>query len=330
MMFGKKIKEIFNGRKEQSQSMTGLEEKEQITSIRQETEKIKDALLTLQLTDPTGKISQEYLEEYKKIIRILAARLDMAVRLDMKLASHMDTRRIDQTLLFFVRKLDEAVKNGRRDTAERIKNSLLYGVIKGHEPIQECDYDKVKEIMEEREKRLDHYHTIVEYSMKLDEKEEHIACQTKKYDEMKEKYQKTREAVLLDSEQNPHLVKLIDELGESVIIADPDAYVLLVRRNDVQQMYKDLQQLADQKAINECLANNFRRTINREENILKITTHQLEQSMRPLLDPNMKMNEREQTVEVRSQKCGDMSEKVIHYKVDLQKMYCFRPPWDFV
>lgn len=271
MEFGKKIKGIFGSSKEQP--MTVPEEKKQAASIRQETEKVKNALLALRLVDTTGTIPQEYLEEYKKIIRGLTARLDNAQ------VSLQDTKRIDRTLLFFVQKLDTAVKNGCRDTAERIKNGLLYGIGKAHETIQECDYDKADAIMEEREKRLDQYRTIVEYSIKVDEREQTIALQSKKYEEMKEKFQKAREAVLLESKQNPHLVKLIDEYGEGVRTVDPDAYSLVVRRNGVQQLYKNLKQLKAQKVLNENAANTCRRIISSEESILTEMAHQVDQHL---------------------------------------------------
>ena len=136
MEFGKKIKGIFGSSKEQP--MTVPEEKKQAASIRQETEKVKNALLALRLVDTTGTIPQEYLEEYKKIIRGLTARLDNAQ------VSLQDTKRIDRTLLFFVQKLDTAVKNGCRSIVAVLVLDLQFALVPHRAPGRRLDLDQVR------------------------------------------------------------------------------------------------------------------------------------------------------------------------------------------
>lgn len=273
MEFGKTLKQVFGG-KSKEVKMTSSEEKKQAADVREAGERLKNTMLSLQLKDQTGKIPEEKMEEYKRILRGLIAKLDQAQ------VSLADTRSMDKKMLYFAQHLDDIVKNGCNDTAERIiKGLLLYGIGKGHEPIPSSDHDQIEKIMEEREKRLDQYKTIVEYSMKIDEREQSIERQTARYDKIKEQFEEKRKVVLEEAEKNPHLVQLINEFGEGVKSVDPDAYELVIKRKDIKKMYDSLKTLKQQQSMNLASIVACRQIIRDEEIVLTQMAQKLEQHM---------------------------------------------------
>ncbi len=273
MEFGKTLKQVFGG-KSKEVKMTSSEEKKQAADVREAGERLKNTMLSLQLKDQTGKIPEEKMEEYKRILRGLIAKLDQAQ------VSLADTRSMDKKMLYFAQHLDDIVKNGCNDTAERIiKGLLLYGIGKGHEPIPSSDHDQIEKIMEEREKRLDQYKTIVEYSMKIDEREQSIERQTARYDKIKEQFEEKRKVVLEEAEKNPHLVQLINEFGEGVKSVDPDAYELVIKRKDIKKMYDSLKTLKQQRSMNLASIMACRQIIRSEEIVLTQMAQKLEQHM---------------------------------------------------
>lgn len=273
MEFGKTWKRVFGG-KQKEERMTPAEEKKQAADVREAGEKLKNALISLRLTDSTGRIPMDVIEEYKRIIRGLVAKLDQAQ------VSLADTRSMDKKMLYYAQHLDEIVKNGSRDTADRIiKGLLLYGIGKGHDTIPSSDAERTEQIMEEREKRLDQYKTIVEYSVKIDEREQSMERQNAKYDAIKKKFEKDRESVLEAVKKNPHLVQMIDELGEGVKTVSPEAYELVVKQKDITKMYDSLKALKQQKSLNMASIVACRQIIRDEEMVLTQMAQKLDQHM---------------------------------------------------
>lgn len=273
MEFGKTWKRVFGG-KQKEEKMTPAEEKKQAADVREAGEKLKNALISLHLSDPTGRIPADVIEEYKRIIRGLVAKLDQAQ------VSLADTRSMDKKMLYYAQHLDEVIKNGSRDTADRIiKGLLLYGIGKGHDTIPSSDAERAEQIIQEREERLDKYRTIVEYSVKIDEREQSMERQNAKYNAIKEKFEKDREAALEAVKKNPHLVQMIDELGEGVKTVSPEAYELVVRQKDITKMYDSLKSLKQQKSLNMASIVACRQIIRDEEMVLTQMAQKLDQHM---------------------------------------------------
>ena len=80
-------------------------------------------------------------EKYKMVLQNLADRLDRAP------VSLLDTRKMDEQMIWLVEHLEEAFKNGSPDTAQRIQTALIYGVGKGHEQIPSSDEKKIPDIL---------------------------------------------------------------------------------------------------------------------------------------------------------------------------------------
>lgn len=268
----KKVKNALTGKEEET-FMTPAEEKKQAALIREASESLKNTLISIRFLDPTGKISQEKMDEYKKTIRGLEFKLDHAQ------ASLLDTRSIDKTLIHLAQHFGVAIKNGCEESADRILKALLYGIGKGHEPIPSSDMDRLDSIMKDRENRLGQYKTIVELSEKIDERQKGITLKADKYNKAKEEFKKAKASVEQEALDNPRLVKLINEYGAKVEAMNEDAYRLVVRRKNVEKLYTDLKELKRQMSLNEASIISCRTLIRKEENLLTETAQKIDQHL---------------------------------------------------
>lgn len=266
-----KVKQAFKGEKEELK--TPSEEKRQAAAIREASENLSGVLSSLAVCDMTGTIAAEAIEEYKRIIRGLIIRLDRAS------VTLMDTRGLDKTMVYLAQHLEMAVKDGRQETADRIIKGLVYGVGKGHEPIPSSDKERTEEILEERERRLGQYKTIAEYSEKIDERQRSIEQQTLHYEKARKDFEKARKQVLEEAGQNPHLVEMIDQFGDSVRTVNVDAYALVVKRKEVVKLFDNLKALKQQMAFNETSIVSCRQIIRSEENALTEMAQKVDQHM---------------------------------------------------
>ena len=192
-----KVKSAWKGEKEEL--VTPSEEKKQAAAIREASETLTGAMQALILSDGTGRIPKEAIDNYKMVIRGLVNRLDRAS------VSLLDTRSLDKSMVHLTQHLDIAVRDGRQDTADRILKALIYGVGKGHEQVPSGDWERVEEIMEEREKRLGQYRTIVEYSEKVDERRRSIEQQQIQHEKVKKDFEKARKKVLEEEIGRAHV-----------------------------------------------------------------------------------------------------------------------------
>lgn len=266
-----KVKSAWKGEKEEL--VTPSEEKKQAAAIREASETLTGAMQALILSDGTGRIPKEAIDNYKMVIRGLVNRLDRAS------VSLLDTRSLDKSMVHLTQHLDIAVRDGRQDTADRILKALIYGVGKGHEQVPSGDWERVEEIMEEREKRLGQYRTIVEYSEKVDERRRSIEQQQIQHEKVKKDFEKARKKVLEEAERNPHLVEMINQYGDSVKDIHVDAYNLVVKQKEVVKLYNNLKALKQQMAMNETTIVSCNQIIRSEENALTEMAQKVEQEM---------------------------------------------------
>lgn len=279
MEFGnvaKKVKNAISG-KTPEERLTPTEEKKQVAGVREAAENLKNSLTAIRFVDTTGKISAEQMEEYKKVFRGLIYKLDQSQ------TYALDTRTLDKKMLFLAEHMGIALKAGCKDTADRIVKGLLYGIGKGHEPVPDSDVERMEEIMEEREKRLGQYRTIVEYSERIDEREKSIDLQKRKYEIKREEFQEFRDEVKKEAAAKPDLVKLIDEYGASVKDLSTDegaeAFRLVTKQNAVRKVFEDLKALKQQMALNEASIESCRQIINSEENALTEMAQKVDQHL---------------------------------------------------
>lgn len=266
-----RVKNVWKGGQEET--VAPAEEKRQVASIREASENLTNAMQSLILSDGTGRIPKETIDEYKMIIRGLVNRLDRAP------VSILDTRSMDKSMVYLTQHLDMAVKDGRQDTADRIIKALIYGVGKGHEPVPSGDWERVDDIMEERAKRLGQYRTIVDYSEKVDERQRSIEHQLLQYEKAKKDFEIARKKVLEEADKNPHLVEMINQYGDSVREIHADAYSLVVKQREVVKLYDNLKALKQQMAFNETSIVSCNQIIRSEENALTEMAQKVSQEM---------------------------------------------------
>lgn len=279
MEFGnvaKKVKNAMSG-KPQAEKVTPTEEKKQVAGVREAAENLKNALTAIRFVDTTGKISPEQMEEYKKVFRGLIYKLDQSQ------TYALDTRTLDKKMLFLAEHMGIALKNGCKDTADRIMKGLLYGIGKGHESVPASDALRLEEIMEDREKRLGQYRTIVEYSERIDEREKAIELQNRKYEIKRKEFQEFRDLVKKEAAEKPDLVALIDEYGARIKDLTTDsgieAFRLVTKQNAVRKVFEDLKALKQQMALNEASIESCRQIINSEENALTEMAQKIDQNL---------------------------------------------------
>lgn len=271
----KKMKNTLSGKNDAAP--TPQEEKKQVAGVREAAENVKNALTALQFVDPTGKIPLEKLEGYKRKVQ------GFIYKLDQSQTYALDTRSLDRKMIYLAQHLGIAMKNGCEDTAERIITGLTYGVVKGHEPVVSSDIEHLVEIMEEREKRLGQYKTIVEYSEQIDDLEKSIALQNKKYNLKTEEFKAYRDSVKKECDENPHLVELINEYGASVrdlsTQQGAEAFTLVTKQRAAKKMFDDLKALKQQIALKEANVVSCRHIIASEENTLTEMAHKVDQHL---------------------------------------------------
>lgn len=253
---------LVGNKPEKTEKQIQAEQKSRAAEIRGKTENLLTAMKKINLYDPTGRISRDETEKYKMVLQNLADRLDRAP------VSLLDTRKMDEQMIWLVEHLEEAFKNGSPDTAQRIQTALIYGVGKGHEQIPSSDGKKIPDILRDRENRLGQYITIVEYSQKIDERRRSIEIQQKKYDQASGQFKESYARVKQEMKENPHLVEMIDQYGEKVKDINIDAFHLAVKYREVAKIYKDMEMLKGQMALNETTINSCSQIIRSEENAL--------------------------------------------------------------
>ena len=251
---------LVGNKPEKTEKQIQAEQKSRAAEIRGKTENLLTAMKKINLYDPTGRISKDETEKYKMVLQNLADRLDRAP------VSLLDTRKMDEQMIWLVEHLEEAFKNGSPDTAQRIQTALIYGVGKGHEQIPSSDEKKIPDILRDRENRLGQYITIVEYSQKIDERRRSIEIQQKKYDQASGQFKESYARVKQEMKENPHLVEMIDQYGEKVKDINIDAFHLAVKYRGVAKIYKDMEMLEGQMALNGATIYSCSQNIRSEEN----------------------------------------------------------------
>ncbi|HIS46829.1 MAG TPA: hypothetical protein IAB46_04550 [Candidatus Scybalocola faecigallinarum] len=252
----------FKKEPEKTQKQILAEEKAQAAGVRAKSENLLAVMKKVNLFDPTGRIPKEDVQRYKVILDNLSDRLDKAS------VSVLDTQRMDEQMVWLTEHLEIAVREGRGDTAERIIKALMYGVGRGHEPIPASDASKAPQIIREREDRLNKYITTVEFSEKIDERTHSIEMQQERYDKAKAQFKEAYAKVKQEMRENPHLVEMIDQYGEKVKDINVDAFKLALKYRETQKLYKDLDMLKKQMAVNETTINSCLNIIRSVENAL--------------------------------------------------------------
>lgn len=264
----------FMKKKEVPQVPSVSEEKKLVSDITARREALRTALEKVKVADPTGKIEQEKLEQYKKLLLMLRERLVNST------VYGLDTREIDKILIYLAEHLDLAIQKGHQDTASRILKGLSYGINTGHKSVLSSDADRIDEIMEKRLDRVKKYKTIVEYSELVDDNEDNIATQNKAREQATERFAKIQKEVSEQIAANPHLVERINELGgKPNQELDPEAFELVVKKQEFNKVYANLQDLRKQIALKEATIVNCRSIIDSEEAILEQMDSALDQKM---------------------------------------------------
>lgn len=261
-------------KKEVPQVPTVSEEKKLVADITGRREALRTALEKVKVADPTGKIAPEKLDQYKKLLAMLRERLVNST------VYGLDTREIDKILVYMAEHLDLAIQKGHAETANRILKGLSYGINTGHKSVLSSDAERIPEIMESRLDRVKKYRTIVEYSELVDANQDNIATQNKAREEAKERFAKIQKEVSEQIAANPHLVDQINEVGGKVNQElNPEAFELVVKKQEFNKLYNNLQDLKKQIALKEATIANCHSIIASEEAILEEMDNSLDQRM---------------------------------------------------
>lgn len=214
------------------------EQKKFVDEVRTESQKLKDKLqIAIAQKGKRGVFSDEQMEEIRRKLKLFMLQLDTST-------ATIDTRELDQELGFFVESLEEALRDGNVETAERILTGLQYGIMQGHKDIKDYDMIRMDQIMEVRCSRLDKYKQLVILSKKIDEHIRSNNVRQKKYDMAKQKYEDKKKALLKEADEHPELIAEIDEVGaDKTEKLSPEALELVQKQNSVLSLKEQLKQL---------------------------------------------------------------------------------------
>lgn len=101
----------------------------------------------------------ELLQAHASRIAVLAHNLE---RQDV--AFILDTREMDRVMYHLCDRLTEAYQLGDMETAEKIIDALVYGIVTGHKPLLTDEREQAETVLQAREKRLQSYLKIAQIS----------------------------------------------------------------------------------------------------------------------------------------------------------------------
>lgn len=250
------------------------EEKKQVADIRQSSQSLMASLEKIHITDPTGRIPKEKLDQYAELLKALKLKL---------VQNHtygLDTRNIDKIMVYMAEHFEIAVKKGSEETATRCIKGLAFGVNTGHEAIVSSDMDRADEIMEKRMDTLNKYKTIIRFSEHIDENNESIRRQTMDKDAIKEKFIVKQQELTEEITANPHLVDKIKTFGGKLNEEiDPDAFALQVKQQEFNKLYDQIANLKKQISLKEATIVNCRSLIASQENLLSEIQNTVDQDL---------------------------------------------------
>ena len=270
----KKVKEAFG--KQDPIEMTQTEEKKKAAQIREASENLRNKLAAVRFVDPTGKISKEDLTTYQHMISIVMYNLESAG------ASLLDTRRMDREMLGLADYLNSAIHSGKAATVKYIVQALMYGVGKGHKALLVDEVPKTKEILIEREKRLEKYKTIVGLSQQIDDLQQSIDNQQKKAEEKSEEFKEKQRKLEDELDENPHLEEQLEEYGGDSPKLSPQAAILATKMKNVTSLFDHIQALKKQIALDYGQIVSLEQTISNEELGLSELSKALSQEIKDL------------------------------------------------
>lgn len=286
MSFLKKAKNEVNKLRGVEPEKTPKQIKDEVADIRRNSENLKTSLMSIRFKESVsnGEEANIPADKMKHYMETSAA---LVYLLDHSQTYSLDTRPLDQRMADLPKHLQQAITNGREDTADRILTALLYGIGKGHKAMISTDDAHVKKEMEDRLNRLEQYCTIVSLSEKIDESQNAIDKLAVKFEETATLYKEKKSALESQRKENPYLFEKLNSVKSRHEAEDPDVLNLVVQMDQVTDLSKEISQLKQEKTTHVAAIQGFDTSIRSEENMLMMSDVVLEQELMDNIEQDM-------------------------------------------
>lgn len=253
-VFTKKVQDTITeviGMKKKELSDT--EQKKLAAEIRGASERLKNAMLAISYktkvpTDPEKQpgITKEKLREYQEQLFLLCVKLDNA-----RTTCTLNTIKMDDEMVKLCAHLQEAIIEGNAQTVHYIVKTLCYGIGKGHKPLLPSEEENVKEILQEREERLETYINVCKTSMEMDAKKLSIDKNTDYLEKLLEKRKAKMEETELFRKSHPLAYDEIQKMGGRLSKLSGDGLILATKMKEVVHIHRTMEQIKKEVALSE-------------------------------------------------------------------------------
>lgn len=229
------------GKKKTSESVATKMQQSKVAEIREKVEELRIELKSISFAKASSKFDKEDLLTYEKRIERLCSTLDKVSVLDL------DTRKMDENMLYLAQHLQDNIEKGNIETTKRMMDALYYGVMIGHEPIKSTEKRKEEKIIATRTDRYNKFRDIVNLSEQIDEAMRDMGKKGKEFDKLKNEFDEKFGILEKKIKANQKAVEELDRYGASDrdTISDEayDLWVDMQEANAIKNNTKELRNL---------------------------------------------------------------------------------------
>lgn len=243
------ITSVVGGKK----GMSDAEQKKMAAEIRGGSEKLKNAIMSLSFrtkapVDPELEpgISKAQMRAYQEQLMLLCIKLDNA-----RTTCTLNTIKMDEDMTKLCANLQDAIIDGNDQTVHYIVKTLCYGIGKGHKALLPSEEDEAKEIIKQREERLETYINVCKTSMEMDAKRFSIEKNTKYLADLLEKRKAKMEETETFRKSHPLAFDEIQKMGGRLSKLSGDALILATKMKEVVHIHRTMEQIKKEVALSE-------------------------------------------------------------------------------
>lgn len=243
------ITSVVSGKK----GMSDAEQKKVAAEIRGGSEQLKNAILSLSFrtkvpVDPEMEpaISKAQMRAYQEQLMLLCIKLDNA-----RTTCTLNTIKMDEMMTKLCANLQDAILDGNAQTVHYIVKTLCYGIGKGHKPLLPSEEEDAKEIIKQREERLETYINVCKTSMEMDAKRVSIEKNTKYLADLLEKRKAKMEETENFRKAHPLAFDEIQKMGGRLSKLSGDALILATKMKEVVHIHRTMEQIKKEVALSE-------------------------------------------------------------------------------
>lgn len=224
--------------KKPSENVIASLQQKKTSAIREKVEELRSELLGVSFAKASPKFEKTDLEKYENRIKKLCDTLDKVSVLDL------DTREIDEDMLYLAQHLQDNLEKGHIETTKRMMDTLYYGVMIGHEAIKSSDKNKQSKIIESRTDRYNKFRDIVKISEQIDEAMRDMTKKGKEFDKLKKEFDEKYTKLEKKIKENQSAVEELNRFGadDRDKLSDK-AYDLWVDQQDVVAIRNNTKEL---------------------------------------------------------------------------------------